>query len=511
MLKSFFSPHNPLYYPALLVLVALLWVPAFDLAHAPADAARLWVAAEQFTTGKVIYRDVWLRDQPLLPVLYGLFRQLFGSAGWAALQVLGIGAVLAAAALLNRLVQHFRLMNEWAALPGFWLVLLLSLPMWRVGLRPETLVVPLALALLWQVLEQIESPRRRTTDALLIGALCFVAFMIEARSVFLTLPLVIAGAAATRPTSAEFASGIAGALMLGFVAAIALWATDALLPYVKQCLSSGVAHWAQPPSSALTTDGPLFAAVFAPLLVLSLLGLLSFRARVGGSSARMRQAEVLFGAWYVGALLLLLLELPQLRLESTWLLAPPIAFYSSAWLASASSAVLAQRLMGATASAVIALSLAAPLWRLLPTAALSVWPLQQWLGPASNPPSAELSAWAQQLPPGAGLWVIHDQPQLYLHFQRPAAVPYLDAALTQRHVLDPLRIDPKVGIPAPEVEDLYRLLLHTPPEAILGPPEALERLDRAFPLLMAQYGRRQLGPWLGFRRLAPPLQAVEHK
>ncbi len=506
MFRSFFSAHNPLFYPLLLIaVVALRWRGA-DPLTIDAHEALLLELGRRIAGGERLYADLAVTDMPLLPLLFAGAHALAGPAG-AVLLLRGLEVliVVASAALLNAVVERFRVVTEAPTLPGFWLALLLCLPPGRLALSPELAALLPLLLLTRSMLAHLDRSGSRATTLLALGGLAATAVLFDARAALIALPLLIASTTVRQPTATELSSVIAGTA-IPFLALTGLaWGVGALEPAGHSMGTMAWTLWRTPPAELglpSANDGPLVAATAGLILLLALLGLLGVGQRQGGNAARTRVAELLLAVWFVAGLLLLLVEGAQLRLASVALLTPPMAFFAAIALL---HQVPARLRIGtwALSLALLIAPLAAPLWLRLPASWTSRWPLAQYLPPPTLELPPTLLEWAQHDSAQTRLWVLDAQPQLYAALQKPSTTPHLQF---DRYLIEldrGLALDPRVGIPSPEVEDFFRLLRDTPPTLILAQPDQLEHLDRAFPLLLAPYARIRIGPWVACRRAAP--------
>lgn len=506
MFRSFFSAHNPLFYPLLLIAaVALRWRGSDPLAL-DAHEALLMELGRRIAGGERLYADLAVTDMPLLPLLFAGAHALAGPVG-AVLLLRGFEVliVVASAALLNAVVERFRVVAEAPTLPGFWLVLLLCLPPGRLALSPELASLLPLLLLTRSVLAHLDRSGSPATTLLGLGALAASAVLFDARAALIALPLLIASTTVRQPTATELSSVIAGVVVPILALAGLAWGVGALEPAGQSIGPLAWTLWRTPPTELglpSANDGPLVAATAGLILMLALMGLLGVGQRQGGNAARTRVAELLLAVWFVAGLLLLLVEGAQVRLASVALLTPPMAFFAAIALL---HQVPARLRIGtwALSLALLIAPLAAPLWQRLPSSWTSRWPLAYYLAPTALELPPTLREWAQRDSAQVPLWVIDAQPQLYAALRRPSTTPHLQF---DRYLIEldrSLALDPRVGIPSPEVEDFFRLLRDAPPTLILARPEQLERLDRAFPLLMAPYARVRIGTWVACRRAAP--------
>ena len=81
MFRSFFSAHNPLFYPLLLIAaVALRWRGSDPLAL-DAHEALLMELGRRIAGGERLYADLAVTDMPLLPLLFAGAHALAGPVG----------------------------------------------------------------------------------------------------------------------------------------------------------------------------------------------------------------------------------------------------------------------------------------------------------------------------------------------------------------------------------------------------------------------------------------------
>jgi hypothetical protein len=500
MLRAFFSSHNPLFYPALLLMVVALRWPGLDAASATTTEGLLWAAAERMADGHAIYRDVWVALPPVLPSIYALAVGLVGPAAWLALQLLAICLVMASAYLLNSIAATYRFYPEPTALPGFLVAILLSAPATKLQFGPELLALTLLLLLVRVGLALTLSARPRPSQLLFFGGLAVLPVLTDPQVSLMAGAIVIVLLMGEGSSLKRMFTVLGGCLLLLLTACLGLAAVGSLDGF-GELVTEGVRHAilgndvAQP-----INDGALLSAVFGLLLLMSVIGVWQTRAKDSGTTAKGRLAESVLAVWFAAGLLEVVVRLPELNLSTVQLCGPPIAVYSSYWLLLGP----ARRQLGLQLVAIcvlMGLPFAAPALRTLPGTWISVWPLNQYLGPAPDLSLLALRSSLNSYPQSIQVWVLAPQPAAYLALGRKPATRYIDISLYDQRVANQLSIDAVDGVPAPAIEDLFRTLRDDPPPLILDQGGRFEQLGNTLPLIASLYKRREVATWVVYERL----------
>lgn len=507
MLRLFTNISIPAHI-ALLVLIVGIRLPSLLGGYYMHDESLYMICAQRLAMGGSLYTDAWFEGPPLIVFIYYGCYWLFGSASLFMMRLLACFYVYVCAVYFNGMLVEYKPFRRYSVLPAVLFALLVSTP-WYAQEFGATLFALLPILISFHAIIRLDESRTRSFTLLfqagLLMALCILA---EYKSIFILVGLMLTYLFLKSPRLDQLFSLIGGVLVavgtfllyLFFTGGFRAFLDVGALYYLDRIGFGAAELYDYHPRENFL----IWVISGGGLLLLSLLAYVHFRLRYYNYVVKIRSLESTMSMWLLVVVATLLVKIRRLELQDFILFAPPLVFYAS----KAFDFPWVQRLRYPILLALFSgfLFLYASYWGLRYPASMSALrPLSEERWRHGNTwrafdPQDPLINYFRDQDLEDGIWILDDDPRLYLELGTYCANKYVDfrVVFNKFDVFPSSR--PEALISSPEDEEkIFRQLERNPPDFIIDPHENFSYLQQRFPGLLGGYQRDEVAGYAIYR------------
>lgn len=479
----------------LLVLIPLLRIPSFLSGFFLPEESMLLLLGNSLSEGQHLYSDVWFAGPPLLPWLFMMFHEVFGSWTLPMIRILSCLYIYIASILFNGILIEYKLYRRYSGFTAIMIAFLVSVP-WYSQQMSGSLFVLLPMIISFYQIMQLGDNRSKNYQLMFgAGVWMAISMCITYKAIFIFFGLLIAYVRVRRPSLDELISMVGGMVVVFLFVLNLLYFNDSLrdfwdigvLYYLDRLRFSSSPVYAYELSSTLTA----LLIAWGPVLVLGLIGFLHFRIRYFSYVVKIRATETITSLWLLGVLLMLLFKWQRLELSDLVLLVPPLVFYMRKAL---DLPFLLQFRWGILALIlVLPLFLYIGLWNLRhPNPADLLRPAQEdlWIHGGTWMTMRQEGALFEYLAdqsPESSIWIMDYKPAWYLSLGTSSLDAYTDFRILY-HKLPLFQSELGILFSKEELErNFYQRFQASPPDLIVDPQEYFHLLQDRFPAMLGKY------------------------
>ncbi len=465
------------------------------------------VTARQLLEVGGIYEGAWHTGPPVMVWLYAAFAAVFGNSALMAIRVFTCIYIYLSAIVFNGILAENKSFRRNAGLISILFVILVCTPWYSQELN-ASLFVLLPVVLTFSQINQLADRHPDNRWRMFVaGIWMLLAIMASYKTVFLLIGVFLAYLILHSFRWKEFMSFGAGMLACFMVIILWLYRGGVLVEWWQQGVLYYLDYLGFAGESFYSYDAwktlALLGISWGPLMVLALVGFIHFRLNFYQLVRKARSTETMMAIWLVGVLIVLLFKIDRLIMPDFILLIPPLAFYIARTF---DFPIITQYRVP-----VLILLLATPLWQYSGYLGMVLEAQAPWLTPNQEEVlrngglALHTSAYSkilqeiEQLPDEAGIWVMGDNPDVYLRSGRVAPVPYTDYRMAF-HKLEDLpgyeESNRSRGIPSSE---LFRRFRQEVPAMVLDAGNNFPPLQHRFPGIFGQFSSQSVASWTIYR------------
>ncbi|RMG22135.1 MAG: hypothetical protein D6730_17115 [Bacteroidetes bacterium] len=493
----------------------LLRLPALVGGFYMHEESLLMLCAQRLQEGGSLYTDAWYSGPPLMVWIYYLFLSVFGKGALTAIRLFGCLYVYLTAVYFSGMLVAYKPYKRFTVLPAFLFVFLVSTP-WYIQEFSPALFCLLPITIAFHSMIRLDEQRTRAYSLLFqAGLLMGLCLLAAYKTIFVLAGLILTYLFLKRPRSDELISLIGGVwvvlaifgLQLYFSGSMADYLDVGLLYYWQRLgLGTGEMYHYFPQQSLY-----IWLLAWSTLIFFALLGYVHFRLKFYSYVVKIRSLESTMSLWLLAVSATILFKLNRLELQDFILLIPPVVFYANRALEFS----LAYRLR----LPLLVLSLLMPLYMYASYWGL-VFPHQlPQLRPSAEQHSLHGGFWQHFNPRDPlmqyfrernvkTLWVMDDDPALYLRLGAKCANKYTDFRIAyNKFPVFRQRLQHPARTKAESESEIFRQFSHFPAQYIIDPHKNFTFLQQRFPSLLGKYQPSEVGETLVYSQAGMHLPA----
>ena len=507
MLRLFLNIPIPAHV-ILLVFVIILRLPSLIGGFYVHDESLYMLCAQRLLEGGDMYIDAWYAGPPLIIGIYYGFLSLFGSGALFAIRLFACLYVYISAVYFNGMLLEYKPYKRFSFLPAFIFVFLISTP-WYIQTFTPTLFILLPVLISFHAIIKLDTGRTRAYSLMfnsgMLMALCILA---SYKAVFIFGGLILTYLILKSPSLDQLTSLIGGVVVVIGAFILYLFMNDSLdefwdlgIMYYLDRIGFGAQEMY---TYHLDQVLIIWLISWGLLIGLALYSYFHFRMRFYSYVVKIRSLESTMHMWLLVVAITLIFKFRRLEIQDFFLLMPPAVFYAN----KAFDFKLTYKLR----MAILIICMIVPTYIYL-----SYWGLSSPKGSGMLRPLATdvflhgghwkdfndedpLISYFEDKKPSKGIWIMDDQPELYMRLGEECANKYIDYRIVANKFSSLPTFSGENIYSNPESEDqIFKEFTLHPPEYIIDPSENFPYLQNRFPSLLGKYTGEKIGKYIVYK------------
>ncbi len=488
---------------ALVIVIPLLRLPTFHPEFFLLEESQLMITAQKILAGGSIYADAWHAGPPIMVWIYSIFSLAFGSVALTAIRIFTCLYIYFSAIVFNGILAEYKAFRRNAGLISMLFALLVCTPWYSLQFN-ASLFVLLPVVLTFSHVNQLvdRSPANRG-HLYVAGIWMMMAILASYKTTFLLAGVLLAYLVLHPFSWSEVMSFVGGLVtVLGLAllwlfrqGAIHDWWDQGVLYYVDYLGLTGEMGYSASSESALL----ILLLSWGSFLIMAIVGFIHYRLYFYKYVKKARSAETMMLIWMLGVLLILLFKIRRLEMPDFILLVPPLAFY----IAKTFDFRIFTRFRVPVLIALLFLPLLQYSSYLgmvfsdsMPILTVNQSVLQTGGLHLDQQKHEQILARTAVLAPEEKIWVMANEPDIYLRSKRIPAVAYLDFRMAYHKLQDLPGHEGKLMISSiTPSREVFRTFAANPPALVLDAGNFFPPLQSRFPSVFGRYKAERIGTW----------------